>query len=127
MSPSPASAPRTTYVAFLRGINVGRARQVAMADLREIAESVGYEDVRTLLRSGNVVLASGSPSADDVAAALERAIESRLRMNVGVVVRTSDELAAVVAADPLQITSDDGSRRHVVFLGEPLAAEVREW
>jgi len=116
-----------TCVAFLRGINVGRARQVAMSDLREIAQSLGYDAVRTLLRSGNLVLSAATDDPGAVAAKLEKAIEARLGMDVGVVVRSAEELAAVVAADPLPVTSQDGSRRHVVFLSEPLAADVRDW
>ena len=42
------------YVALLRGINVGRAKRVAMADLRALFEQLGFGDVRTLLNSGNV-------------------------------------------------------------------------
>ena len=45
----------TTYIALLRGINVGTAKRVAMADLRDIVEDLGHDDVRTVLNSGNVV------------------------------------------------------------------------
>ena len=45
----------TRHIALLRGINVGRAKRIAMADLRELLASMGYTDVRTLLNSGNVV------------------------------------------------------------------------
>ena len=44
-----------THVALLRGINVGKAKRVAMADLRGLMEELGYTEVRTLLNSGNVV------------------------------------------------------------------------
>lgn len=115
------------HVAFLREINVGRARQVSMADLRDISESLGYEDVRTHLRSGNLVFSAAGATAQATAEALEQAIESRLGMSVGVVVRSAAELAAVVAADPLSGSADDGSRKHVVFLAEPLSADARDW
>ena len=123
---SDAQGPRRiTYVALLRGINVGRAKPVAMSDLRAAAEAAGFESVRTLLRSGNVVLVG--PPEDDatIARTLEKAIESRLSMNVGVVVRTSDELAAVVEANPLPHAARDGSLLHVMFLATPLTAEER--
>ena len=48
----------TRYVALLRGINVGRNKRIAMADLRSLCEGLGFEHVRTLLQSGNVVLDS---------------------------------------------------------------------
>jgi len=56
------------YVALLRGINVGRAKRIAMADLRTLVESLGYTGVRSLLNSGNVVFDAGS-AADGTAAA----------------------------------------------------------
>ena len=113
------------YVALLRGINVGRAKPVAMTDLRTAAESAGFEGVRTLLRSGNVLFV-GSPEDDaTIARTLEKAIESRLSMNVGVVVRTSDELAAVVEANLLPHAAHDGSSLHVMFLATPLTVEER--
>jgi uncharacterized protein (DUF1697 family) len=117
----------TTFIALLRGINVGRARQVAMADLREIAESLGYRDVCTLLRSGNLVFSATAATAERVAAELGQAIEARLGMVVGVVVRTADELAAIVQADPLSAQPQDGSRRHVIFLVDGLPEDVRGW
>jgi len=113
-----------TYVAFLRGINVGRAKQVAMSDVREIVESLGYENVRTLLRSGNVVFSGPAKASPKMAEALTAAIDTRLRMNVGVVIRTADELAAIVSANPLPDAEADGSRLHVMFLADtPTAAE----
>jgi uncharacterized protein (DUF1697 family) len=124
---TPEPDTRPTFVAFLRGINVGRARQVAMSDLRAVAESLGYAGVQTLLRSGNVVFSASGGDTRAMAAELEAAIDARLGMAVGVVVRSAEELAAVVAADPLPVSVTDGSRRHVVFLPVPLDAEVRRW
>lgn len=102
-------------VALLRGINLGRSRRVAMADLRELLEGLGYEDVRTHLQSGNAVLTTGDSSAS-VAAAIEAGMAERFGIEVGVVVRTTEQLAAIVAADPLGEVADDPARRMVVFL-----------
>jgi len=113
-----------TYVAFLRGINVGRAKQVSMADLREAVEGAGFEDVRTVLRSGNVVL-RGSGSGTAVARKLEPAIEARTGHAVTVVVRTADELARVITKNPLPGHEQDRSRLHVMFLGQELSAKER--
>ena len=115
-----------TFVALLRGINVGRARQVAMADLRAIAEGLGHGDVRTVLRSGNLVFSGAAQDPAQVAGELERAIEASLGMKVGVVVRRTDEMDAVVRANPL-VGMAAGSRLHVIFLAEPLADDVRAW
>ena len=114
----------TRYVALLRGINVGTAKQIGMADLKKAVEGLGYRDVATHLRSGNVLL-----TADDDAAAIEtamtEAIDSTFSMSVSVVVRTRDELAAVVASNPLAEVTTDPARSVVAFLsGKPDAAAL---
>jgi uncharacterized protein (DUF1697 family) len=89
-------------VALLRGINVGGKKKVAMADLRALVEGLGHTDVRTYINSGNVVFASGTPGAarDELETAIEQAIEAELGLDVAVIVRTHEELAAAVDANP---------------------------
>ena len=102
-------------VVLLRGINLGRSRRVATADLRALLAELGYEDVRTHLQSGNAVLATGDrPTA--VATAVEAGMAERFGMDVRAVVRTAERLAAIVAADPLGEVADDPARRMVIFL-----------
>jgi len=106
------------YVALLRGINVGRAHQVDMPRLRELLTARGHGDVRTHLRSGNVILDSGMTEAE-LAADLSTAIEQEFGFPVPVVVRTGEELAAVVAGDPFATIATDPARYTVTFLPEP--------
>jgi uncharacterized protein (DUF1697 family) len=89
-----------------------------MADLRALFERAGYDDVRTLLQSGNVVLASAEP-AEDVACDLERRIADGLGMDVDVIVRTAEELEEIVSGAPLADVATDPRRHFVVFLPEP--------
>lgn len=103
------------FVALIRGINVGRAKQVPMEDLRSAVEAAGFEDVRTVLRSGNVLL-RGTGSESDIAGRVEQAIAARLRVDARVIVRTLDELAAIVQANPIPEAAADGARLHVMFL-----------
>ncbi|UTI65146.1 DUF1697 domain-containing protein [Paraconexibacter antarcticus] len=121
-------------VVLLRGINVGQAKQVPMTDLRALLQDAGYGDVRTLLRSGNVVLTAGAgapaTTAATVAADVSERIGARFGFPVEVVVRTGAQLRRVAAADPFDGTADDPARRHVAFLsGAPdrqaLAALLR--
>jgi uncharacterized protein (DUF1697 family) len=113
-----------TYVAFLRGINVGRAKQVAMAELGEIVEGLGHEDVRTLGRSGNVVFRGAEGRTAAIGTALEEAIGARLGMTVGVVIRTADELDSAIADNPIPDAEGEGAALHVMFLKTaPTAAE----
>jgi uncharacterized protein (DUF1697 family) len=110
-------------VAFLRGINLGSRRRVAMAELRDLLAGHGYGDVRTLLQSGNVVLtatASGARLEHD----LERRLADALGFEIEVVVRTRDQLAAVVKRNPLADVADHPSRYLVNFLSAKPAARV---
>jgi uncharacterized protein (DUF1697 family) len=58
------TAPRLRYIALLRGVNVGRAKRIAMADLRKLVEDLGYTGVRSLLNSGNIVFDAAIPPVD---------------------------------------------------------------
>jgi uncharacterized protein (DUF1697 family) len=111
-------ATPTRYVALLRGINLGKARQVAMPRLTEVLTAQGHADVRTHLRSGNVVLTSPLGEGK-LAADLSAAIEEEFGFAVAVVVRTGTEMAAVVAGDPFATEATDPARYLVTFLSEP--------
>jgi uncharacterized protein (DUF1697 family) len=113
---------RTRYVALLRGINLGKARQVDMPRLRKVLTARGHEDVRTHLRSGNVVLDSPLPE-EALAADLTTAISEEFGFDVPVVVRTGTELAAVVTGDPFATVATDPARYLVTFMAEPPAAD----
>ncbi len=110
-------------IVFLRGINLRATRRIGMADLRELLESEGYEDVRTHLQSGNVLLSS-TLSARRLETAVERSVEKRFGFDVRVLVRTFAELAKVVERDPLGEVAKDGSRYLVSFLSQKLPAKV---
>ncbi len=110
-------ATPTTWVVLLRGINVGRAKRVAMADLRDLLSSLGYEDVRTLLQSGNAVFGAPAGSRAKIEQAVSGAIEERLGLEVSTVSLTAAELDAVVQANPFVARGVDPSHLHVVFLG----------
>jgi len=112
-------------VVFLRGVNVGGAKKVEMARLRRLIESLGHEDVRTLLNSGNAVFTCQGP-AHEVAGALEDAIEAEFGFASRVVVRTGAELAKAMKADPLLDVMDNPSRHFVGFMAaKPGGATVK--
>lgn len=105
-----------TQIALLRGINVGRAKRVAMADLRALVESLGYGDVRTLLNSGNVVFTAPAAAKSDAAARIEQSLATRLGISSRVIVITAAELAAIVEANSLLAIAADPSRLLVSIL-----------
>jgi uncharacterized protein (DUF1697 family) len=116
----------TRYVALLRGINVGKTKRMAMADLREMLTGLGYENPRTLLQSGNAVF-DADGSAAEVKSAVERAIAKQFGFEVDVVIRTAKQIDAVLKHDPLGHAADDDSKNMVCFLsGKPKAAAAKE-
>jgi uncharacterized protein (DUF1697 family) len=108
-------------VALLRGVNVGGRNSLPMADLREIASACGYEDVRTYIQSGNLVL-SATGGAKAVARTLEEAIASRTSVASDVVVRTAAELDAIVKGNPFLARGEDPAHLHVLFSAHPIEA-----
>lgn len=88
-----------TYVALLRAVNVGGTGKLPMTDLKAMCESAGYASVRTYIASGNVVFTS-SGSASKVKSTLEQLLAEYAGKPVGVLVRTADEMAQVLANNP---------------------------
>lgn len=107
------------HAAFLRGINVGKAKRIAMSDLRAVVEGLGYTDVRTLLNSGNVVFTAPASARGDPAARIEKAIAANLGVASRVTTRSGDQIDRVVAANPFVGLADDSARYLVGFLSDP--------
>ncbi|MEZ5313454.1 MAG: DUF1697 domain-containing protein [Thermoanaerobaculia bacterium] len=105
----------TRRVALLRGINVGKAKRIAMAELRALVERLGYEDVRTLLNSGNIVFSA--PPGGDVAIArrLNQAIADEFGFPVQVVVKSAATFEKVLEENPFVGHATDPSRLFVTF------------
>jgi uncharacterized protein (DUF1697 family) len=106
-------------IALLRGINVGRAKRIAMADLRALLEGLGATDVRTFLNSGNAVFDVAQPAAGELAPAIEAEIRRRFGFSAAVVVHTASQLKAIVAENPLERTGRDPARLLVAFVTTP--------
>jgi uncharacterized protein (DUF1697 family) len=104
------------FVALLRGINVGKAKRIPMAELRALLTELGYTGVATLLNSGNAVFqaAAGTPASH--AKKITAAIATRLKIEVPVVVITAAELSAIIAKNPLQAAATDHPRLLVAFV-----------
>lgn len=108
-------------IALLRGINLGSHNRIAMPALREHLTERGYEDVRTVVASGNVVL-----GADVKPAQLERDLQATIADAFGVdtpvIVRTARQMAAVVSGNPFP--DGGGKELHVLFLASRCPAEA---
>lgn len=105
------------YVALLRGINVGKAKRIAMADLRDIVTGLGYTDVRTLLNSGNVVFSKGTARSAPVvtiAARIQKAIVDEVGISSRVTVLDAAELASIMDDNPLKREAESAPPKFLV-------------
>lgn len=104
------------YVALLRGINVGGANKVSMAELRTVFETAGMTAVSTYINSGNVIFSADDPDRARLTRLLEAAIRNRTGLNIDVQLRDADSLSAIVAAIPADWRNDASMKCDVVFL-----------
>jgi uncharacterized protein (DUF1697 family) len=107
------------YIALLRGVNVGRAKRIAMADLRKLVADLGYGDVRSVLNSGNVVFSGPAQPHDAVAAGIEEALVLKLGVAARALVLDRDELDAIIAGNPLLGQAHDHSRLITFIVSSP--------
>jgi uncharacterized protein (DUF1697 family) len=105
----------TVYVALLRAVNVG-GRKLVMADLKAIAEELGFEKARTFIASGNLLFAS-SKSEAEVSRLLEERLKKHMGAEVPVMVRTASEMAAIAKAN--RFRREPPSKVAVIFFEEP--------
>ncbi|QDH69555.1 DUF1697 domain-containing protein [Marilutibacter alkalisoli] len=110
-----------TWICLLRAVNVGGTGKLPMAELRALCERAGFSDVRTYIASGNVVL-RGTLPAQEVKTVLERALEARMGKRVGVMVRTPQEMQAVLQGNPFPDAAPN--RVLAVFLDAPPPADA---
>jgi len=110
-----------THIAFLRGINVGGKTMVSMKDLTEICKHIGFEKVRTYLNSGNVIFQSPLQEAE-LQEALEKALSGKTGKDIGVVIRSPEDLERIVKGNPFPeaVPSQVG----VLLVTEPVAENI---
>jgi uncharacterized protein (DUF1697 family) len=106
----------TAYIALLRAVNVGGAGKLSMADLKEMCEADGFRSVRTYIASGNVVFES-TLSEKAVQRKIEKRVLAYAGKPVGVIVRTAEEMADVLARNPFP--SAPANRTVAIFLDSP--------
>lgn len=108
------------YVAFLRGIGPANPA-MRNENLRRVAEELGHRNVQTVIASGNLLFESDASEAE-VRAILEASLAAYAGKPVGVVVRTAEEMAAVLAANPFPERAPN--RTVAIFLDEPPPADT---
>lgn len=115
---------RHRYVALLRGINVGSANRITMAALREVFERLGYENVVTLLQSGNVVFDASHTLGPAATIALEDELASSTGVRARMLLIAAEDFERIADANPLLDVADNPSLMVVTFLGGAFPADV---
>jgi uncharacterized protein (DUF1697 family) len=109
----------TSYVAFLRGINNIGSKTIKMHELKRIFEATGFQNVKTILASGNIVLETTISETNLIITEIEKQLERKLGYNVNVALRTLDELHLLVKSNPFsQIKVTPQTKLLLTFLSE---------
>ncbi|MFZ6657387.1 DUF1697 domain-containing protein [Undibacterium sp. TJN19] len=111
------------YIALIRGINVGKAKRIAMADLRDIVEALGGSNVRTLLNSGNVVFHAAKASCTSWGDQLSAAIMAKAGFTADVIVISAKDLQDAIAQEPFAGSATDPSRYLLAFAKDKTVLE----
>ena len=117
-----------TYIALIRGINVG-GKSMPMAALRDILAGLGHQDAKTYIQSGNAVFTATGRDGRKIARAIETAIAKKFGYEAAVIVRSLEEWRELLKANPYAQTQlKDGERLFVSFLeetpGKAMAAKL---
>ena len=112
-----------TYVAFLRGVNLGPNNKISMPELRAMAEDLGYTDVATYINSGNLIVSS-SKKAPTVEREIADSIKDTFGRPIDVTVRTSAQLKKILGENPYP--DGNPSQVTVAFLTKPPVKDAKD-
>ncbi|MEO6015061.1 MAG: DUF1697 domain-containing protein [Devosia sp.] len=110
------------YAAFLRGVNLGK-RTVKSAELKAAFEAMGFGEVKTLLASGNVLF--DAKASKTLKAKIETGLKEQFGFEILVVLRSIDELKAMVASNPYRREEGDDAKLHVILFDEPVLTGLK--
>jgi len=120
------SGEPTAYAAFLRGINLGGHKQIKMEELKKLFESMGFQGVRTILNSGNVLFQAGGALAKSPGDRIEKEIEKAFGHKVAVILRTIREIQRMADSNPFKkIKVTPETRLYVTFLSEKPSSSLK--
>lgn len=112
-----------TYIVLLRGINVGGHKKVPMAELRELLSKSGFENVKTYIQSGNVILQSKEKSTENIESIVRKSIIDHFGFEVPVIAKTRTELQVIFDTCPFSQEKKENS--YFVLLSDiPKAEQV---
>ncbi len=116
-----------SYVALLYSIVLGPGRRVVMADLKKMAETLGYQAPRTLVTTGNLVFQTGQTSTRDLEMPLETAFAETFGRHVDILVRSEADWQTLAASNPFRQEGEaDATQVHVRVMRDPLTETALE-
>jgi uncharacterized protein (DUF1697 family) len=108
-----------TFVAFLRGINVGGNKTIPMKELAALFEEIGFRSIKTILNSGNILFEAKATSDAALVKKIEKAIEGKYGFEVGVQIRALDDIKKLIAKNPFKgYQPSDDTHWYVTFLND---------
>lgn len=122
----PVKKAKQKYVAFLRGINVGGHHKVPMAELRKEMEQLGYENVVTILNSGNLLFDGGGGRLDKLEKEIAEHLQQVFGFPVPTILRKAETIEALLSGDPfkgIELTKD--KRFYVSFLRKDKEVDIQ--
>ncbi len=113
------------YITFLRGINVGGHHKVPMADLKKVLESLGFENITTLLNSGNVIFDAKNSDTKNLEELISKKLEKTFGFSIPTIIRNAETIQQLYKAAPFKdITIHKDIRLYVSFLKKDIQAEL---
>jgi len=109
----------STYVALLRGINVGGKHMLPMKELAAIFVEAGCANVRTYIGSGNVIFSAPARLLKVLPELITERIAERFGYRVPVIVRTSEQMAQAIRDNPFLQAGESAKMLYVYFLAHP--------
>ena len=103
-----------TYIALLRGINVGGHKKILMADLRKLLEKLNFKNIKTYIQSGNVVLQSSEEDVTSIESKIKNQILKQYNFEVPVLVKTRKEFNSIIDACPF--SEDEKEKSYFLLL-----------
>jgi uncharacterized protein (DUF1697 family) len=112
------------YVALFRGINVGKAKRIAMADLRSLLAKLGCTEIQTLLNSGNAVFTAAKAAPDKMAMRLRAAVAKELGVDALVIIKSAADVEGIMSGNALEKLATDHSKLLVAMTSNAKALDA---
>ena len=108
----------STFIALLRGINVGGQKKITMTDLKKLFEVSGFTNVQTYIQSGNVIFESQNSNTKAIKNQIEKKVKEKYKFDVEVFITSNNELKNILRKNPFIKKKKDAERFYVTFLSE---------